>query len=144
MSTAIGQGNGAWHWSAGLTVILLALGGATAYYGTRDGGPVQVARSEDRPVPATFSGAVHSIVLPHDEPILPPGPHRDVFQASCTVCHSTRLVLTQPPLSDKQWQASVEKMVKVYGAPVTPEQQHEIVTYLLAYRGTPKQVASSR
>ena len=76
-----------------------------------------------------------TIVLPQDDPELPSGPHQATFATSCTICHSTRLPLTQPPFPKKQWVAVVQKMVKNYGAPITPEAQEQIVDYLTTVRG---------
>jgi hypothetical protein len=87
-------------------------------------------------VHAVIGGPVHSIVLPEAWPAIPEGPNREEFQALCRLCHSPRLVLTQPRLSEKQWAAVVRKMVAVYGAPIPPEQEQDIVGYLIAVRGT--------
>ena len=78
---------------------------------------------------------VQTIVLPHPDPKLPPGPHQRTFATSCTICHSPRLPLTQPPFPRKVWEDEVHKMVKSYGAPVEPEAQEQIVDYLTAVRG---------
>jgi hypothetical protein len=66
-----------------------------------------------------------------DELALPPGPHRETFQAECIICHSARLPLTQPQLNREQWMEIVHKMVTPYGAPVAPEEETQIVEYLL-------------
>jgi hypothetical protein len=88
---------------------------------------------------------VHSITLPDAAPVLPDGPNRELFQAHCELCHSSRLVLTQPRMSEKQWGAIVHKMITTYGAPTygaspTPDQQRvfeqAIVAYLMSVRGT--------
>jgi hypothetical protein len=65
---------------------------------------------------------------------LPEGPHRDEFQTSCLICHSARLPLGQPRFGRERWAEIVHKMVAAYGAPVTTEQQVEVVDYLLAVR----------
>ncbi len=54
---------------------------------------------------------------------LPEGPHRDEFQTSCLICHSARLPLGQPPFDREKWAEIVHKMVAVYGAPMTPEDE---------------------
>lgn len=77
-----------------------------------------------------MSGPVVSIVLPSDDPVLPPGPHSEVFHRQCGACHSTRLILTQPPLKSKQWEAVVRKMITVYKAPVTADDEKQVVAYL--------------
>ena len=67
---------------------------------------------------------------------MPPGPNVEQFTAYCRLCHSPRLVLTQPPLTNKQWGAVVKKMVTVYGAPIPPSQEPDIIAYLTAVRGS--------
>jgi cytochrome c5 len=75
------------------------------------------------------------LVLPHDPPDLPPGPHRTAFESSCTICHSTRLVVNQPPFPQKKWAEEVHKMVTAYGAPIAPDEEPHIVEYLMTVRG---------
>src|SRR5208282_5970049 len=65
---------------------------------------------------------------------LPEGPHRDEFQTSCLICHSARLPLGQPPFGREKWAEVVHKMVAVYGAPITSEDESRVVDYLLAAR----------
>ena len=78
---------------------------------------------------------VHVLVMPHDEPDLPPGRGRDAFVQSCVVCHSPRYVTNQPRFSREVWTEEVQKMVKVFGAPVPAERVPEIVDYLVAFHG---------
>ena len=104
---------------------------AIAYVGTRES-----PQAPEPPATSTASALrEETIVLPHEDPALPPGPHQRTFATSCTICHSTRLVMTQPPFPRKQWQELVHKMVKTYGAPVTPEAQEQITEYLTTVRG---------
>jgi hypothetical protein len=42
--------------------------------------------------------------------------------------------MTQPTLSRKQWEAVVHKMVKTYGAPISPAEEGEVVEYLVTAR----------
>ena len=115
-----------------LTVVVGAIATAVAYLGTREN-PQAPVSPPGAPAGTTFP--VETIVLPHDEPELPPGPHERTFATSCTICHSTRLVMTQPPFSRKQWTEIVQKMVKTYGAPITPDGEEQIVDYLTTIRG---------
>jgi mono/diheme cytochrome c family protein len=78
----------------------------------------------------------HTIVMPHDEPILPPGPGRDVFVTACVVCHSPRYITMQPPFSRTAWKGEVNKMKDVYGAHVSDEQVLAITDYLVSINGT--------
>jgi mono/diheme cytochrome c family protein len=78
---------------------------------------------------------VREIDLEYHSPDLPPGPGQDVFATQCVICHSARYVLNQPTLPRKTWTAEVHKMVKGYGAPIAPEQEKEIVNYLVSWHG---------
>ena len=78
---------------------------------------------------------VKEIDLDYHAPDLPPGPHQDVFATQCVICHSPRYVLNQPAFPRKTWTAEVHKMVKGYGAPIDPQQEREIVDYLVAWHG---------
>jgi len=93
------------------------------------------APSEPKIAPAPAESPVHAVILTHDEPDLPPGPHRDTFVSRCTFCHSPRLVANQPPFPRGKWSDVVHKMVTAYGAPITPAQEPQIVDYLMTYRG---------
>lgn len=115
-----------------LTVLVGAIATAVAYFGTRGTTPSPVAP------PATPTGtglSLETVVLPDDESDLPPGPNQRTFQTSCSICHSTRLVMTQPAFPQKQWTETVHKMVKTYGAPIAPDAEGRIVEYLTAVRG---------
>jgi hypothetical protein len=52
-------------------------------------------------------------------------------------------VLNQPAFPRKTWTAEVHKMVKGYGAPIDPQQEREIVDYLVAWHGKEDMPAQS-
>ena len=82
-------------------------------------------------------GKAKEITLPQVESKLPDGPGRQAVEQGCVICHSTRYITMQPAAFSKEaWAASVDKMRKVFGAPVTNEQAATIVDYLVAVRGT--------
>jgi mono/diheme cytochrome c family protein len=89
---------------------------------------------------------VDQIQLEYHEPDLPPGPAHDLVAAQCIICHSTRYVLNQPVFPRKTWTAEVHKMVKAYGAMIQPDQEKEIVDYLVTWHGKedPPPAASSK
>jgi cytochrome c5 len=59
------------------------------------------------------------------------GPGRDRVQAACSMCHSLDYILMNSPFQDAaSWRKTVDKMVKVYGAPLSPEEAALIVAYL--------------
>jgi cytochrome c5 len=65
-----------------------------------------------------------------------PGPGSDAINNNCLACHSADHVLNQPSLSRKAWQEVVDKMVKAYKAPVSPDDAKAIVDYLVRTKGT--------
>jgi mono/diheme cytochrome c family protein len=123
-------------WFVGLMALLLfgVLAAGVAIYGIRDtAGPAPAQTSQRTAV--AVQGTITRIEMPYDDPPIPPGPHREEFRVACTVCHSPRLVFTQPALTQKQWDAVVHKMVAVYGAPLSAEEEKQIVAYLQAVQG---------
>ena len=83
------------------------------------------------------SDSVHSIVLPHDEPLFPPGAGRDEFVTACVVCHSPRYITMQPQFPRSTWLSEVNKMKDVYGAHISDEQAQRITDYLVSINGKP-------
>jgi mono/diheme cytochrome c family protein len=64
---------------------------------------------------------------------LPSGAGKAEVEAACYACHSADL-LAQQRLTEKQWLASVEKMIR-WGADVPPEKKDVIVAYLSRHFG---------
>jgi hypothetical protein len=64
---------------------------------------------------------------------LPAGPGKDLVEASCIRCHSADM-LAQQRLTEKQWTATVEKMMR-WGAVVKDEDKTPIITYLAKHFG---------
>ena len=114
--------------------LILALGLAViaagfSYFGTRDAW-VTAERRPEAEVVAPSDVAMN----PAWDLELPEQPHREVFQTSCLICHSARLPLGQPPFGREKWAEIVHKMVAVYGAPASPDDESQVVDYLLAVR----------
>jgi hypothetical protein len=59
---------------------------------------------------------------------LPAGTGREVIEASCLPCHSPD-ILVQQRLTEKQWNATVEKMVR-WGAVVKDTDKPSAIAYL--------------
>lgn len=78
---------------------------------------------------------VHTIVMPHDEPVFPPGAGRDEFVTACVVCHSPRYITMQPQFSRTTWLSEVKKMKDVYGAHISDNQVQAITDYLVSING---------
>ncbi len=73
--------------------------------------------------------------LPEETAQFKPGPNLDAAQTNCTGCHSADYIQTQPrgPKFKKDfWTAEVNKMIKVYGAPIEEADIGKIVDYLTA------------
>jgi hypothetical protein len=73
-----------------------------------------------------------SVALPEDTTTLPDGPGVEAVTTNCLACHSPAMILTQPRLTRKAWEGEVEKMAKVYKAPIDPAAIPQIVDYLVA------------
>ncbi len=64
------------------------------------------------------------------------GPGKSLVQANCVMCHSLDYIQMNSVFLDREgWQKSVDKMIKVMGAPVRPEDVAPIVDYLAAAYG---------
>jgi mono/diheme cytochrome c family protein len=76
-----------------------------------------------------------TIEVPPDSVSFRPGPNLDVVVGNCAACHSADYIQTQPrgPKFKKAfWEAEVNKMINVYGAPIAKEDVPRIVEYLSA------------
>ena len=73
-----------------------------------------------------------SLLGTHFKP-LPPGPARAKVEASCYPCHSADLI-AQQRLTEKQWTATVEKMIR-WGAVMKDEDKAPMIAYLSKHFG---------
>lgn len=90
--------------------------------------------------PVLEGGSVYAIGnLPLLPPELPAGSGKELVESFCAACHSLRYIAMQPPLSAKQWAASVDKMIKTYGAVVPDEVRPQILSYLQTHFGSDSQ-----
>ena len=65
-------------------------------------------------------------------------PGSELVTARCVVCHSVDYILMNTPIQGRAgWEATVNKMVKVMQAPITPEEAATIVRYLDGQYGIP-------
>ena len=65
------------------------------------------------------------------------GDGRDLVLRYCGICHSTVYITMQPPLPRAAWEATVKKMIGVFGAPI-PEDAAAAITSYLATHYTPE------
>ena len=64
------------------------------------------------------------------------GPGREAVMANCVMRHSLDMIQTNSPfLKRGQWEATVNNMKKVLGAPIGDEDTAKIVNYLTQYYG---------
>jgi len=70
---------------------------------------------------------------PEPQFTLKSGAGSDAVANNCAACHSLDFILTQPPhMGEKFWDGEVTKMIKTFGAPISPSDQLAIVNYLKA------------
>jgi mono/diheme cytochrome c family protein len=119
--------------SLGLAALLSGCGRRSNITKEADHG-IAVAQIESMP-DSMADSPVHTIVMPHDEPVFPPGPGRDEFVTACVVCHSPRYITMQPRFSQTTWLGEVKKMKDVYGAHISDEQVLRITDYLFSING---------
>jgi sulfite dehydrogenase (cytochrome) subunit B len=81
--------------------------------------------------------AEKSIKLPEDNPMgqLKSGANVDVARNQCVTCHSTDYIVLQPASDAKKWEGEVQKMIKVYRAPISEADAKAIVEYLATAYG---------
>ncbi|QID33785.1 c-type cytochrome [Pampinifervens florentissimum] len=64
------------------------------------------------------------------------GSGKDLVEANCVACHSLDYIQMNSPFLDKKgWEATVNKMIKVFGAPIKEEDVQKMVEYLSKYYG---------
>ncbi len=67
---------------------------------------------------------------------LAPGDGLDRVKAACAVCHSLDYIVMNSPFLDASgWDRTVTKMIKVMGAPISPDESALIVRYLATRYG---------
>jgi sulfite dehydrogenase (cytochrome) subunit B len=72
------------------------------------------------------------------EPALKDAPGRDLVESQCAACHSLEYIPTNSPfMTQKAWEAEVNKMIKAFGAPIEPADANAIIDYLVHNYGSP-------
>ena len=84
-------------------------------------------------VDANYEAGAYALV----PPALPPGEGQVETTGYCSVCHSTRYITMQPPLTAATWEDEVNKMIRAYGAPV-PEASAKKIIFYLQHNFTPE------
>lgn len=80
-------------------------------------------------------GAPFVYRAPEETAALSPGPNVEVAKKFCGACHSYEYITTQPrgpSFGQDFWRAEVNKMIKVFGAPIKDTDAKAIVDYLFS------------
>lgn len=85
---------------------------------------------------AGSQSTVHSISLPEVKIELNAGEGKEKAETLCNICHSLDYITMQPKFQRSQWTATVNKMIKVMGAPINEDDAKTIINYLVAQYGT--------
>lgn len=122
---------GASFFFAGLTLSLLLAGTLKGDLQRGDYSQTNPG-SLSQPAPrAQPSGATYAVdAYPLYRPELEPGEDRELAEAYCNTCHSTRYITMQPPLPAATWEAEVNKMIHVFGQAIPEDASPKIIKYL--------------
>lgn len=85
---------------------------------------------------AGTAGTEHSIQFPEARVELKAGEGKERVDVLCNICHSLDYITMQPRVARAQWTATVNKMIKVMGAPINEDDAKKIIDYLVANYGT--------
>ncbi len=96
------------------------------------------ASAEDPGTVSPMGSGIRSIDLPVIQVDLRQGPGVDKTSTLCNICHSLDYITMQPPFSREQWTGSVNKMIKVMGAPIKDDDAKTIIEYLSTSYGNGK------
>ena len=95
-----------------------------------------MSRNVRLPVVLALLAAGPAVLADESSVRLAQGEGVEQVQAACAICHSLDYIVMNSPFQDRAaWEKTVTKMVKVMGAPLTPEDTTAIVAYLEANYG---------
>lgn len=84
-----------------------------------------------------------SVDLPASQISFPTGNGSIIANAYCLICHSAGMVLRQPPLTQDEWTAEINKMRNAFGAPIPADQVQALAQYLRSINGRQSQKGPS-
>ena len=79
-----------------------------------------------------------NVDVPLSDVIFPAGEGAQAANENCLMCHSEGMVMRQPPMTQAQWLDEVRRMRQFFGAPIPPEQDAVIASYLARVNGPAK------
>jgi hypothetical protein len=82
------------------------------------------------PMPASTDATYDAGAYPIYYPELEAGDGKDDVVQNCELCHSPRYITMQPAMPAQEWADEVNKMIKIYGAPVSDDAAKKIIQYL--------------
>jgi hypothetical protein len=85
---------------------------------------------------AIVGETMHTIELPQIRVDLKPGAGMETTERYCGICHSLDYIAMQPQFPRAKWNAIVNKMIKVMGAPISEEDAKVVTNYLATEYGT--------
>jgi mono/diheme cytochrome c family protein len=97
-------------------------------------GSALLPESNAQKAPAIHFSTVN-VTLPTGSGTFPPGPGVEIANANCVICHSTGMVLRQPPLTENEWKTEIMKMRNAFGAPIAVDQIDALARYLSTVNG---------
>ncbi len=77
-----------------------------------------------------------AVEQPTSQSLFPAGNGSDIANGQCLICHSSGMVLRQPPLTLDQWRGEINKMRNSYGAPLPADQIEAVARYLYSIDGS--------
>ena len=113
--------------------ILLGIALATGLAWPRTGD--STAAAEKAGTGPVQSWAKVTVEFPTSHTAFPPGNGADIANGQCLICHTAGMVLRQPPLTQDEWTAEINKMRNAYGAPLPADQVEALAKYLRSIDG---------
>jgi mono/diheme cytochrome c family protein len=101
----------------------------------------QAQRQAKNAPPIRFAAV--DFTLPAGSVTFPPGPGSEIANANCVICHSTGMVLRQPPLTVNEWKTEINKMRTAFGAPIPADQVDQLAHYLGVINGRKSETGPS-
>ena len=109
------------------TVVELAF----AQAGSKSNAPAAFGQIQQLAAPSLTDDSLYEVsAYPQYAPELSEGEGRAETASFCSLCHSTRYIIMQPPLPAATWEVEVTKMRKTFGATIPDASAAVILKYL--------------
>jgi len=94
--------------------------------------PPAVTETADSVSAAGVTLTSQKLTLPEEQLSFPQGTEGELLTINCTACHSPEMILNQPRLAADKWQATIDKMRKVYHASIAQGDDARLIAALMA------------